>query len=403
MRSAAYRWFEEHPSAGDALLGCGFAVALLVDALLFGQRLPGAPVLLLAAAPLFLRRSWPELAFLTGAAVMLLHLWALPGPTAAVALVPLVVHGTVAYARPIGWGRAALVVGLIGSVLGPARWGYVRPDDLTLGVMAVGVCAASVVAAFVLGEHQREVREHRSEQLRAVSEKAALVAAEREQRATLLAATERVRIARELHDIVAHSLSVVIVQADGALAVARRRPEVAESVLRTIAETSRDALAEMRLLVGVLRSGPDEAADYAPAQGIADLPALVEQLTGSGVPVRLSVSGTAGPVPAGLDLTVYRLVQEALTNVLRHAGPGATAAVRLDYAGSELAVSVVDDGRGAAAAPSADGHGLVGMRERVTLQGGRLRAGPAAGGGFSVTAAFPLPLEVGLGAGVNAG
>ncbi len=403
MRSAAYRWFEEHPWAGDALLGCAFGVGLAVDALLFGQELPAAPVLLVSALPLFLRRTRPELAFLAATLVMLLHLWSLPGPTAAVALAPLIVHSTVAHARPAGWGRAALVVGLIGSVLGPIRWGYVRVDDVTLGVMAFGVCASTVVAAFLLGEHQREVREHRAEQLRAVSEKAALVAAEREQRTTLLAATERARIARELHDIVAHSLSVVIVQADGALAVARTRPELAESVLRTIADTSRDALAEMRRLVGVLRSGPDEDADdgYAPAQGIADLAALVDQLRGSGVTVRLSVTGAACPIPAGLDLTVYRLVQEALTNVLRHAGPGATAQVRLCYAGQVLEVSVVDDGRGAAAAPSVDGHGLVGMRERVTLQGGTLRAGPVVGGGFSVAAEFPLPL--GVGAGVSAG
>ena len=257
--------------------------------------------------------------------------------------------------------------------------------------MPVGLCAVSVIAAFVIGERQRDRVENQAQQLRALTERASMVASEREQRARIAAATERTRIARELHDIVAHSLSVVIVQADGAAAVVGTRPELAADVLRTISETSREALAEMRRLVGVLRTSDSDG--YAPAQGLADVPALVEQVRQAGIDVDLRYEGAPVTVPAGLDLTAYRLVQEALTNVIKHAGPAASALVEITFLRGQLLIGVTDDGRGAAVPPGPDaGHGLLGMRERVALQGGGLAVGPQIGGGFAVRARFPLPI-----------
>lgn len=393
MRSQLYRWFEQHQWAGDALLAFAFFVVLAVNSRYFPSEPFAPPVLLLATLPLLFRRSRPELALGLAVAVLLLHLSVIAETSFAVALAPIVVHSTVAHARSAFWGRLALAAGLAGSVLGPVRWGYVHADDLTVAAMAGGLCAATVVVAFVLGERQRDQREHQAEQLATMADRAVLLATERDQRATIAAAAERARIARDLHDIVAHSLSVVVVQADGGAAAVAARPELAASVLSTIAETSRDALAELRRLVGVLRSGSEDGsrATYAPAPGIDDLPALVRQLQHSGVAAALTIEGPRFALSAGLDLTVYRLVQEGLTNVLKHAGPGAAAEVALHYGRDWLQVTVSDDGRGAAAPGAPDGHGLIGMRERVWLQGGTLTVGPRTGGGFAVTARFPLP------------
>ena len=391
MRSVLYRWFEQRPWAGDAVLATGFLIALAINAAYLPDG-PFAPALMLAAIPLFFRRSRPELALVLAVAVLVVLLGLLREVSVAVVLAPIMVHAAVARARSPFWGRAALVAGLVGSVLGPFRWGYVHVQDVKVAAMAAGLCGVTVIAAFVLGERQRDLRERQLEQVAAISERAAMQAAERDRRAAVAAATERALIARELHDIVAHSLSVVIVQADGGAAAVTARPELAQTVLRTIAETSRDALAEMRRLVGVLRSGADDGQHpaYAPAPGIADLPALLAQLQQSGMTAVLTVDGTRTELSAGMDLTVYRLVQEALTNVLKHAGPGARVAVGLRYERDRLQVRVSDDGRGAAAAGDESGHGLVGMRERVWLQGGTLTVGPSTGGGFAVTAVFPL-------------
>jgi signal transduction histidine kinase len=405
MRKGVYRWLEQHVWAGDAVLGVAVLIGLLISARDVLYTDPEAvPVLLLSAVPVFLRRSVTEFAVAAAIALLGLNLWLLTSVTAAVVLAPLMVHAAVSYIPGRGWGRWALAAGLVGSVLAPVRWGYRSTDGGVLAI-AVGLCAVTVIAAFVIGERQRDRVEFQAEQLRALDERASLLAAERDQRARIAASTERTRIARELHDIVAHSLSVVIVQADGAAAAAAARPEVAVSVLHTIADTGREALAEMRRLVGVLRAG--ETAEsvetgYAPAQGVHDLPTLVEQVRQAGVAVSMTFSGVGVALPGGLELTIYRLVQEALTNVLKHAGPAVTAAVALRYGPDSVEVSVTDDGRGAAAAPGAGfpdsgspdgGHGLLGMRERVWLQGGRLTVGPRTGGGYSVQASFPLPVN----------
>ncbi|MET3807462.1 signal transduction histidine kinase [Nakamurella sp. UYEF19] len=392
MRKHVYRWFEQHVWAGDAILGVLMLVALVFsgadlrysDAEVF-------PLLVLSAGPVFLRRSATRSAVTMAIALLGLNVLLVGEATAAVVLAPLMVHAAVAYTSGRFWGRFALAAGLLGSVAAPLRWGYRSTDNGTLTI-AIGLCAVVVIAAFVIGERQRDRVEFQAEQLRVLDERSAMLAAERDQRARIAASTERTRIARELHDIVAHSLSVVIVQADGAAAAAAARPELAVSVLHTIADTGREALAEMRRLVGVLRAGdvPGSApTGYAPAQGVADLPALIEQVRQTGVAVSMTLSGDRIALPAGLGLTIYRLVQEALTNVLKHAGPVATASVALEYRPGVVEISVTDDGRGGASEPGF-GHGLLGMRERVWLQGGRLAVGPRTGGGYRVHASFPL-------------
>jgi signal transduction histidine kinase len=205
----------------------------------------------------------------------------------------------------------------------------------------------------------------------------------------LAATAERARIARELHDVVAHSLSVVVAQADGGRYAGKADPEAALGALDAIAATGRQALTDMRSLLGVLREGGGE--EYAPQPDVASIPALVDDVRASGLDIDLIEEGEPRPLPAGPQLAAYRIVQETLTNVLKHAGPAGRAWVRLQWRPEALELSVLDDGRGAAALVDGDGsgQGVRGMAERARLHGGRLEAGPRAGGGFGVHAALP--------------
>jgi signal transduction histidine kinase len=206
---------------------------------------------------------------------------------------------------------------------------------------------------------------------------------------------ERTRIARELHDVVAHRVSLMTVQAGAAKAVAGEDPEGALRAMGAVEEAGRQALDELRHLLGVLR--PETDLDgLGPQPGLADLPRLVEQTRGAGLDVSLVANGVAAGLPARVDLFAYRIVQEALTNVLKHAGPGARTEVRLGTDRRGIVIEVLDDGRGATVLPGPDpddagarGHGIVGMRERARLLGGTLDAGPRPGGGFSVVAHLP--------------
>ena len=201
---------------------------------------------------------------------------------------------------------------------------------------------------------------------------------------------ERLRIARELHDVVAHSMSVVAVHAGTGRMVASEDPAAAERALATIEATTRSALGEMRRLLGVLRSGDgDEPAALVPAPGLGDLDELVAEVVRSGVDVELNVHGERPSVPAGIDLSAYRVVQEALTNVIKHAGP-TRAVVDVRYSHSGVTVEVTSDGVGGVAPTVPGGHGLIGMKERVAVHGGALEAGPLAAGGFRVVASFPV-------------
>jgi signal transduction histidine kinase len=227
-----------------------------------------------------------------------------------------------------------------------------------------------------------------------MDERARRLEIERDQQAELAAAAERTRIARELHDIVSHSLSVVITLADAAAIVSRADPGQGAEAMTEVSEVGRRALADMRAMLGVLRTGKSPGlalpSELAPQPGVAELGALVEQIRATGLAAEVAVEGPSFPLGAAAELTVYRIVQEALTNALRHA-EARRALVTITYDRPEVRVRVADDGPASGSLPAsgqlrAPGHGLDGMRERVALHGGTLRAGPAAGGGWLVEA-----------------
>jgi signal transduction histidine kinase len=218
-------------------------------------------------------------------------------------------------------------------------------------------------------------------------ERAALVEREREQLARIAIHDERTAIARELHDIVAHSVTVMLVGVRGARDVLRASPEVADDTLARVEASGERSMAELRRLLGLLRR-PEGVADFRPQPSLTDLAGLVASFSDAGLPVRLEVSGERPPLPEGVEVSVYRIVEEALTNVLKHADPGEVV-VRLAYRSPLLAVEIVDDGV-ATASEHATGHGVLGMRERVALLDGELEAGSREGGGYRVAARLTI-------------
>jgi signal transduction histidine kinase len=261
---------------------------------------------------------------------------------------------------------------VLGAFLAALRWEESSDASrLNIAVSTIG----SMLLAATLGAWRRT----RQAQL-------AALAFERDQQAAVGAALERARIARELHDVIAHSLSVIVVQADGAAAGAEQRPAAAAAALRTIGDTGREALGQMRRLLGVLRAESEPA--LAPQPGAALLEPLVASVARAGVPAQLSVEGSPRPLGSTVDVTVYRLAQEALTNVLKHAGPVSRVDVVLSYRDEAVELVVRDDGRGTGSGDGG-GQGLRGMRERVDVHAGRLDAGPRADGGFQVRATLP--------------
>lgn len=253
--------------------------------------------------------------------------------------------------------------------------------------LAFGIAVAALALAGWLGLRLR-VERRRAAALEANSALAANAARE------LATSNERARIAREMHDVVAHTLSVVVAQADGGRFAGRTDSEAALRSLETIADVSRSALTEMRALLGVLREGDGEAA-LGPQPSLADIPALVATTREGGLDVSFVTTGTPRPLPIGAGLAAYRIVQEALTNVLKHAGPSPHAFVQLQWEADALSLVVSDDGRGAAARRDGSGSGIAGMVERATVFGGSLTAGPRAGGGFIVKARLPLTSQSG--------
>lgn len=227
--------------------------------------------------------------------------------------------------------------------------------------------------------------------------RATVAEADRLAEAERAVANERSRIAREMHDVVAHSMSVVAVQAAAGREIVHADPDRAAQVFARVEAAARESLSELRRMLGVLREIGDESASLSPQPGIAEIAAAVEQSNAAGVATRLTVTGEQRTLPAGVQLTAFRIVQEALTNVRKHAGCSATATVSIEYRPSSLVLEVVDDGRGAASllSGSGAGHGLLGMRERVEIYGGELQTGPIPGGGFVVRALLPLVEGVG--------
>ena len=229
-------------------------------------------------------------------------------------------------------------------------------------------------------------RRQRSQSAR-LEDRAAILEREREQRARVAVAEERARIARELHDVVAHSVSVIVVQAQAAQRLIEGEQHDARRALGSIETSGRQALVELRRMLGILRRVGEEPS-LNPQPGLGQLSTLVEQFRESGLPVEVRIEGEAKPLPLGVDLSAYRIVQEALTNTLKHAGP-ARARVVVRYRGDEIDLEIIDDG--ARTGKGGDsGHGLIGMRERAALYGGVFASGKREGGGYFVRARLPL-------------
>lgn len=377
----------------DGILAVSMTLVAIIPYVVLSEPRPAsATYVALSAAltlPLALRRHAPlaMLALVTLAGAFQLVL--LPVPTISLVVVPMVAY-SVARWIPGAIARSVVVVGVFASVLGPMRWFGTYPNNPSADVLFWGACLGAVLTPYAIGRRSREVAESRLAQVQASEERYQLLLAEREQQAKLGEASTRAMIARELHDIVAHSLSVMIVQAEGGRAAATRKPEVAAEALDTIAETGREALHEMRRIVGVLRGGPDaeDRPNYAPVPTLSDIPDLVARASERAT---LTVHGEPHPVSQALALTIFRVTQEALTNFLKHAGATARASVTLRYARTAITVDVVDDGEGVEHPTDGGGNGLRGMYERVTSMGGTLRAGPRSDTqGFRVTAVLPV-------------
>jgi signal transduction histidine kinase len=285
-------------------------------------------------------------------------------------------YGVVKYAGRLAWGWLAGAVTLAGAVLAGIATG---PEvAAVIGMVTVAVWLTALLL--------------RTRRLYVVSleERAATAERERDHLARIAVVEERARIARELHDVVAHSLAVMIAQSDGGVYAYDRNPERALGALRTVGVVGREALTEMRRLLGVLREPDGDAAVERPRRALDQLALLIERSREAGLAVRAEFDPAAPALPAGVELAVYRIVQEALTNAIKHGGPGAAAMVGVRYLPG--AVEVIVRSRGArpvAARPG--GHGLVGMRERVVMYGGAFRAGPRLDGDWEVQARIPVP------------
>jgi signal transduction histidine kinase len=282
-------------------------------------------------------------------------------------------------ARPVAMviGFAPIAVGVTTTAILQAGTAPVHPFDAVYPLVYFGI--AGGLGALV---RQRALR------LTAVEGRATALEDALARETELAAAEERARIARELHDVVAHGLSLMVVQAEAAEEMLTRSPTDAAAPLHRVQETGRQSLAEMRRLLGVLRTAGDAEPSTAPQPSLARLPELVRDAADVGLRVDVEIDGTRTDLPLGVELAAYRIVQEALTNTRRH-GRARSARVRLGYSATALRIEVTDDGSGGGNANPA-GHGLIGMRERAALYGGTLEAGPAPGGGFRVLAVLPL-------------
>ncbi|GGL06569.1 MULTISPECIES: sensor histidine kinase [Streptomyces aurantiacus group] len=357
-----------------------------------GADLPAVtvPVMILLSLVVALRRRMPEkmliLAMVVGLAQLIADVGTLPANFAF-----LVIIYTVAADGARWSSRIALTAGLCAAPLAQLRW--TSEQGVGSSIAIVTFQTVPFALAWVLGDSVRTRRAYLSQ----LEERAARLEREREAQSKVAVAAERARIARELHDVVAHNVSVMVVQADGAAYVLDTAPDQAKKALETISGTGRQALAEMRRLLGVLRTGEhQESGEYVPQPDVDQLDDLIEEVRTAGLPVDYKIEGTPRPLPSGVELTAYRIVQEALTNTRKHGGPNAGASVRLVYFDDGLGLLVEDDGKGAPHELYEDGgadgrgHGLIGMRERVGMVGGTLDAGPRPGGGFRISALLPL-------------
>lgn len=391
-----YTW-RRHPLALDVPLAVAlFALSLLSSGL---ARSSGASqaldtvICLLIAGPVLVRRKHPTVAFaVTVATVTVMAALGLRigAPKGGAFPSVLVLLYTLAAYRPRRISLRGLLACLAAIAVGIIAYSETLASSNTAwSALVFGALAASV---WIFGDSVASRRAHSAW----LEERARRAEAERDTKAQLAAAAERSRIAREMHDIIAHNLAVIVGLADGGRYAAARSPERSSEALGAIASTGREALSELRRLLGVLTEDDDRAADLAPQPGLADLEALLDRVRAAGLPVTCIMQGDPARLSEGQQLTVYRIVQEALTNTLKHAGPAATAEVILGYADGAVDVRVTDTGLGAAAgSPDGDGKGLHGMRERAAVYDGTLRTGPASSGtGWRVTAHLPAPESV---------
>jgi len=347
-----------------------------------GPRLPNAVLLLLITVPLAWRRRAPTVVFaLVFASVALQIGWIdearsdQPPFQHWIALL-VVFYSLGAHAER----RRAIVAGTLGG-------GAVVAGDLTLLLSGGAKLEDTVPAWFMLAAAYGVGFALRGQRIQStlLAQRAERLEREREQKARLAVAEERVRIARELHDIVAHAISVIVVQAQAGQRVLEGEQASAREALGTIETTGRQALVEMRRLLGIIRQ--DRELALAPRPSLAYLDVLAERMREAGLPVELHVEGETKPLPPGVELSAYRIVQEALTNALKHAGP-ASAQVVVRYRPDEVELEITDDGQGAVDG-HADGHGLVGIRERAALVGGSVESGSNGGRGYTVRARLP--------------
>ncbi len=343
-----------------------------------------------ALCALLTRRRFPVAAFLVAGGMAVVHATRLPFPPVPADLAaPIALYGVAGHARRRSVSISLLVVAtgaVFATPLLPEGLGPLRGLTWNQGFAGAITDALVLAVAWFAGDSARVRRAYIAE-----------VELERDQQAQLAAAAERGRITRELHDVVAHGLSLIVIQAQGGQAsLDRRHPEQTRQALNIIVTTGRQSLAELRRLLGVVRRPPDAGPELAPQPGMAQLPELLAQVREAGLPVDLQLEGESRLLPASVDLSAFRILQEALTNTMKHAGQGASASVRVRYLDDAVEVEVDDTGPGAhdpgaelGAGADGLGHGLAGMRERVAMLGGRLDTGPR-GGGFRVRAWLPL-------------
>ena len=388
--SALYAWLSRHPRLVDgvpafwlALIGLPSVIGVPLDGYRPGIRVVMLLIIAAMAVPVVFRRKYPVRGFAIAAVAGALQLIVFPQPVGSDLAILLLLYTLAAY-RPRRVSVAGLAVCLIGAVIAVGVWSPRGVGAVNQILLATVLFSGTALVAWVLGDSMR----YRRAYLASLEDRAARLERERDAQAQIAAAAERARIARELHDVIAHNVSVMVVQADGAGYALRRDPERAGQALTAISRTGRQALAEMRRLLGVLRSD-DQQADLAPQPGLEQLRELLDQAREAGMSVSFTLEGPVRPLPEGAELAAYRVVQESLTNTRKHGGLAATAAVTLRYEPGGLLLQVTDDGLGAAAAADGPGHGMTGMRERVEMYGGTVRAGPLPNGGYQVTARLP--------------
>jgi signal transduction histidine kinase len=374
--------FTRWPRAADAVLALVVVLAMLLVspegpndevALRAVGEVSVAALLVLAVAggALFWRRSQPLVVFAVTLGAAVLSIGLRDAGTAGIAML-FALYSVGRFGTDNRWSSTALGGALVFVTVSSVV------DTVTVALIGFGLLLTFLV--WYLGRR-----------LRIRGERAALLEREQAAEARRAVAEERTRIARELHDVVAHRVSLMTVQAGAAKTIAADDPEGASQAMHAVEKAGRQALDELRHLLGVLRPEADGEA-LGPQPGLADVPRLVDQFRAAGLEVSLTMDGAQIELPARVDLSAYRIVQEALTNALKHAGPGARTEVRLHRDSRGVGIEVLDDGRGGSIL-TGSGHGIVGMRERALLLGGRLDAGPRPGGGFHVVAHLPLGPE----------